>query len=390
MDDHNVSILLQENRSQRDQLQLFELLYRTAPVGLCFLDTDLRFVRINERLAQINGRPVDEHIGMPVGEVIPQLKDEVEAAYRQVLDTGKPLLDIEIVGVTPAAPDEQRIWTVNYYPVFSQDNTLLGVSTMVLDVTDLRQAQASKSAAEGELRQQKIQKLESLERLSAGVAHHFDHLLTQILNNAETAMLELPATSPAREMVRNIAIAGQGVADLTKQLLDYSGRPSIVKRAVFLDKVLAGMNPRLCTEVSDRTCLLFDLEPAMVAANTDQIQHVLFNLIINASQAIEQSGDTVSIRTGVRPVTEQDREQSPGVFKNVQHLAFVQVADNGPGMDEQTLSKIFDPFFSTQSAGRGLGLAVTQGIVRDHGGTIDVKSVPGTGTTVTVCFAQVY
>ncbi len=116
-------------------------LYRTAPVGLCLLDRDLRYVRINERLAEIHGRPAAEHIGRRVREVIPHLAEAVEPSLRRVLATGKPELDVEVQGTTAAEPDRIRTWLVSYYPIRSPKGKVSGLSIAVREVTERQRAE---------------------------------------------------------------------------------------------------------------------------------------------------------------------------------------------------------------------------------------------------------
>ena len=107
-----------ENTGRRTELRLSELdhLYRTAPIGLCFMDNDLRFVRINDRLAAINGHAAEDHLGKHLREVIPDIAEMVEPIYRRVIESGNPELDFEVVGATSASPVE-RSYRVSYYPV---------------------------------------------------------------------------------------------------------------------------------------------------------------------------------------------------------------------------------------------------------------------------------
>ncbi len=136
-----------------DETAELEHLYRTAPVGLCLMDTDLCFVRINERLAAINGRPVSEHLGRTLREVIPDIAPKVDAIYRQVIETGTPVLDYEVHGTTPANPEEERSWLVSYHPVTSPDGTVQGVSTAVQDVTEHKRAERALRESEQRFRQ---------------------------------------------------------------------------------------------------------------------------------------------------------------------------------------------------------------------------------------------
>ncbi|MEG4940309.1 PAS domain S-box protein [Microcoleus sp. F4-D5] len=132
---------LRENEIRiRHQLAELDLVYNTTPVGLCFLDTNLRYTRINECLAAINGRPIADHLGRTVREVIPEMADILEPIYHQVLATQTPAIDLEIKGATSQQPGVLRDWQVSFYPVNDESGTLLGVSTVVAEITDRNQA----------------------------------------------------------------------------------------------------------------------------------------------------------------------------------------------------------------------------------------------------------
>gem|GEM_PF-5214301 len=131
------------------QLSELELLYQTAPVGLALLDRGLRFLRVNERLADINGLAVEAHLGRTVQEVVPGLSGRLQAIYQRVLDTGEPALDVEIQGVTPGQPDRPRHWIASYLPVRDDQGVVIGVSAVVADVTESKLAEdALRAAAE--------------------------------------------------------------------------------------------------------------------------------------------------------------------------------------------------------------------------------------------------
>ncbi len=103
-----------EPDSIESQMVELELLYQTAPVGLCLMDRNFRFVRINQKLAEINGQPISYHIGRTPDQVVPEIAAKAEPFYRKVMETGEPVLDFEITGTTPAHPDEERCWNTSY------------------------------------------------------------------------------------------------------------------------------------------------------------------------------------------------------------------------------------------------------------------------------------
>jgi two-component system CheB/CheR fusion protein len=135
------------------QLAELESLYRQAAVGLCFVDRDLRYRRINERLAAINGRPVSDHIGRTVREMIPDLAAEVTPVYERVLRTGEPIVDVEVRGSLPSDPDVEHVWLVSYHPVRASDGEIRGVTAVVADITDVKRSQEALALATDRLQE---------------------------------------------------------------------------------------------------------------------------------------------------------------------------------------------------------------------------------------------
>jgi PAS domain S-box-containing protein len=127
----------------RQQLAEIEAIYTAAPIGLCFIDTDLRFIRINEQLAQINGLPVSAHIGKTVRDILPEMADKLEPVYRQAIASGEPILNLEVSGTNQAQPGVERNWLVSYYPHKDTNNQVLGINVMVQEVTARKQAEAA-------------------------------------------------------------------------------------------------------------------------------------------------------------------------------------------------------------------------------------------------------
>ncbi len=147
---------LAEARVQLSELeerhQGLEQLYATTPVGLCLIDTDLRFVRINQRLAEINGCSVEAHIGKHLREILPQICETLEPIYRRVIETGEPTRDVEVEAVSRTVPDRIETYLADYLPLCSSTNEVLGVSTVVRDITERKEAEAAKDASEKHLR----------------------------------------------------------------------------------------------------------------------------------------------------------------------------------------------------------------------------------------------
>jgi PAS domain S-box-containing protein len=255
----------------------------------------------------------------------------------------------------------------------------------VQDVTAEQEAEAERRRLE--LQMQHAQKLESLGVLAGGIAHDFNNLLVGMLGNASLALMDVPPGLPARRAIEDIERAAQRAAELTRQLLAYSGKGRFVIEPVDLSRLVEDMTSLLRAALSKKAELSLDLRRALpsVEADATQLRQVVMNLLVNASDAIGDEPGTIAIRTGVQRV---DALYRATLLDGAQLLdgdhVFVDVADTGTGMDEATLARIFDPFFTTKFTGRGLGLAATLGIVRGHKGAIKVYSEPGRGSTFRV------
>ncbi|MGG6267250.1 hybrid sensor histidine kinase/response regulator [Leptolyngbya sp. AN03gr2] len=136
----------QQQTSQRRRAEI-EAIYTTAPVGLCFNDTELRYVRINQQLAEINGASVEQHIGRTVRELLPELADQIEPLYQQVIDSGEPLVNLEVTGTNPAQPGVMRTWLSSYYPLKDEVDRILGVNVVVQEITELKAQEAERQQA---------------------------------------------------------------------------------------------------------------------------------------------------------------------------------------------------------------------------------------------------
>jgi two-component system cell cycle sensor histidine kinase/response regulator CckA len=233
------------------------------------------------------------------------------------------------------------------------------------------------------------QKDECVTTLAGGIAHDFNNLLVAILGNASLAQEELSPDSPVRRLTRRIERAARRAADLTQQLLAFSGKAGFVREQLSVSDLAREMASLLEASIPKKVTLAYDFPEQLpfIEGDATQIRQAIMNLILNASEAIGDKRGLITIRTGV---VEADHAYLADTHHE-DHLpegsyVFVQITDTGCGMDETTKSKIFDPFFTTKSTGRGLGLAATLGIVRGHRGAIDVHSEPGRRTAVTVLF----
>ncbi len=234
------------------------------------------------------------------------------------------------------------------------------------------------------------QKLESLGILAGGIAHDFNNLLMAMMTHNSLALLRLEADHRARVPLEKAGKAAERAANLTKQMLAYSGRGQFEIRALNLNEVIEENIHLFEVAVPKQMVLRRELASnlPLIDADAGQVQQVIMNLIMNGVEAVSERPGELSICTKVAEITAENGHHwyHPGNPLAPDHYVMLEVRDNGIGMDAETLSKIFDPFFTTKFTGRGLGLAAVLGIIRGHKGNLEVQSQLGQGTTFKIYF----
>ena len=280
-----------------------------------------------------------------------------------------------------------RIWEFSSAPLGQLLDGRRAVISMAKDITDRRRLEEERIEMERELLQ--TQKLQSLGVLAGGIAHDFNNLLMAILGNLELAREEISPLSAARPYLENSEKASRRAADLTRQMLAYSGKGRFVVENMNLSELVQENIHIFRSSVSTSIDLRLHLTIAIpfIMADAGQIQQVVMNLITNAAEAIGDKAGAINLTTGVQTCDEECLRLSrlretpaPGDF------VYMEVTDTGCGMDDGIQQKIFDPFFTTKFTGRGLGMSALQGIMLGHKGAIFVDSEVGQGTTIRVIF----
>lgn len=251
-----------------------------------------------------------------------------------------------------------------------------------------KQAENALDQAEAQLRQS--QKMEAVGRLAGGVAHDFNNLLTVITGYSQLVLGRLGPTDPLRSPIEEIQRAGDRAATLTSQLLAFSRRQVLAPKTLDLNKVVGDMGGMLRRLLGEDIELLTVLQPGLgiVRADPGQFEQVIMNLAVNARDAMPKGGklilETTNVTLGRNPGQEPIVTE-PGPY------VVLTVKDTGCGMDSEVQSHLFEPFFTTKEEGKGtgLGLSTVYGIVKQSGGSVEVHSEPGKGTSVQIYLPQI-
>jgi two-component system CheB/CheR fusion protein len=370
--------LVQTTRSRDEAVALLDTLVGGAPVGIAFFDPGLRYVRVNRELARINGLSVEAHLGRSIFEALPKMPPQVGQDLREVLRTGRPIVNVDVSGETPAHPGEPHDWIASYYPVHASNGELLGVGAIVIDITDRkrhsRELAQAKEAAEAANR--------SKDQFLAVLSHELRTPLTPVLM-AVQSLQEGEMSAELRGMLamirRNVELEARLIDDLLDLTRIAKGKLQLHLETIDAHELLCSAL-EICRGEIDARGLKVTVDLAarrhFVHADSARLQQVFWNLINNAVK-FTPAGGRLALRS----------------FDDDQRLV-TEVSDSGVGIDPETLPRIFDAFeqgegtVTRRFGGLGLGLAICRALVRMHRGVISARSGgKDQGATFTVSLA---
>ncbi len=233
------------------------------------------------------------------------------------------------------------------------------------------------------------QRLESLGVLAGGIAHDFNNILAGIMGNASLARMKMEKGSPASENLKKIEVSCRRASTLCAQMLAYAGKGSRSPEPLNMNTAVYDIASMIEVSLGKQVQLEMELseELPLIEADEAQVEQIILNLITNANEAIGNKVGHIRIRTGVM---QADREFLAQCINGHDHAegsyVFIEVSDDGCGMDVETRRRLFEPFFTTKRTGRGLGMSALLGIVDQHGGAIHLESEPGRGSTFRILF----
>ncbi len=372
-------------RSERERAQRYLDL---AAVMFIAIDTAGIVTLVNKKSCEVLGYTEEEIVGSNwFDNYLPSNQRETVRNVHEQLSSGEiePIEYFENTILTNSG--EERLIAWHNSILRDNDGIITGSLSSGEDITDRIKAEKEKQILE--LQIQHAQKLESLGVLAGGIAHDFNNILMAVLGNADLALQDLSTANPAYSNIKEIENAARRAADLARQMLAYSGKGKFLIEKISLNEAVEEMTNMLNVSISKKAVIKYHLTDnlPLIEADATQMRQIIMNLVTNASDAIDKTSGVISLSTGAVDCdaaylasTYIDEELPEGQY------VFVEVTDTGSGMSEETMQKLFDPFYSTKFTGRGLGLSAVLGIIRGHSGAIKVYSEPGKGSSIKILF----
>ncbi len=368
-------------------------LFETMAQGVVYQRADGEIISANPAAERILGLTFDQMRG----------RTSMHPDWRSIREDGTPLEGSDhpaMVALRTKQPERGIMgvfnprkkgvtWIdVNAIPLFEEgEQDPYQVYGAFDDITD--RVERERDRLELERRILEAQRTESLSTLAGGIAHDFNNLLVGVLGNAELLKMDFKPTSPEYSALEEISNSADRAAELARQMLAYSGQGRFMVEPVEINEIVQDAVSMVETSLQADTTLKQELASELppIEADSAQIQQVILNVLLNASEAIGDKPGIITLRTYIQHYDEDTLATNP-IASNPDPGAYItlEIADTGPGIDVHDFSTIFEPFYSTRFTGRGLGLAAVSGIVRSHQGAVLVESKPGEGARFRILF----
>ncbi|HSM89112.1 MAG TPA: ATP-binding protein, partial [Desulfobacterales bacterium] len=372
----NIAGRRQKAESLRTSEEINRVLLNAAPTSAFMIDTRGIVLAVNHIAAMRLGLAVEAIVGRPISEFSPPPVAELRRQKGiEAIRTGEPVFFEDTY--------EGRTFFTSVHPVCDERGQVIQLAVHSRDITEEKKSEDERRKLTIQLQQ--AQKMEAIGTLAGGIAHDFNNLLMAIQGNVSLMLFDTEPSHPHHRSLANIEKLIRSGADLTSKLLGYARKGKYESRPILLNDLLretAETFGRMRKDIRIEWNLSPDLKG--IVADKGQVEQVLLNLFVNASDAMPGGGrlflktDTVTHRE----IPHKGYTVHPGTYVRL------TVTDTGVGIDKEIIDRIFDPFFTTKKMGRGtgLGLASAYGIVKSHNGYIDVESEKGQGSTFLVYF----
>ena len=356
----------QAEESLRESEERLKKFMDSATDGFILFDSELNYLEVNKSALEITGFEQKEIIGKNIVDTFPDIKETgLYAEYKKVIETGVPVLIPDMIS---------HPLTGNKRIDFKAFKVGDGLGIIFTDITERKNLEAQL---------QQAQKIESIGTLAGGIAHDLNNMLMPIMAHSEMAMMQIPDDSSLQFNLNEIFKAGERARDMVKQILAFGRQKPQervpVKFGSILQEALKLIRPSIPTTIDIRHTVI--TESDTIVADSTLIHQVILNLCTNASHAMREEGGVLELtidELNLDYLTSiQFDKLTPGVYLRL------TVRDTGHGIEPDIIDRIFEPYFTTKDIGEGsgMGLAVTHGIVKSHGGDIKVESETGKGTT---------
>ncbi len=366
-------------KSEKAMAQRLEFFFSEMPLGCIIWTLDFAVQEWNDSAEKIFGWTHGEALAQRYADFLAvEPEDKVERAWK-TLENGRPTSHQQCRNRTKAGATLDCEWF--HTSLVDEHGKVVGVASMVQDITQRRDLERQLLQA---------QKMEAVGTLAGGIAHDFNNLLTTILGNVTVARMQLGPSNSASRRLADAETAADRASELTQQLLRFGRKSPAEMEPVDLrarlreivDLIGYGLDPRIQfkSDIAENLWL--------TEADAGQIGQVVMNLCVNARDALEQGG-TIRLSAVNRTVDSEFCKSRtwarPGDYVEI------TVSDNGPGIDDEIRTRIFEPFFTTKPVGKGsgLGLATAYGIIKNHGGGLELQSSAGEGAVFQVYLRRV-
>ena len=356
--------------------------FDAAPTGMGMVDPQLRYLKVNQRLAEMTGQPVHAILGRSIHEVVPQVADILEPLYREVFATGKPIVNFELSRETDASPAELRDFQISYFPLMGEETKPKAVGLVVTEITEQKRAAEVMRQSRSDLieaRDAAVSASEIKSRFLANMSHEIRTPMNGVLGMTEI-LLDTPLTPRQREFAETIQSSGNALLAIINDILDFSKLEAGMLRFernpfnlhATIESVIDSFVQSARKKGLELAFLVEELVPVSVTGDPFRLRQVLTNLLSNAIK-FTNSGEVV-LRCSMLSKREGEI-----------NLRF-EVADTGIGISTEDLGSLFHPFVQADASttrhfgGTGLGLAISRQIVTGMSGKIGVESAPAVGS----------
>jgi PAS domain S-box-containing protein len=370
----NQAAMAIQNARLFEALRRYERIVSATSDGISLLDRNYVYQIVNQTYLKWHSKSLDQIIGYSVSDLLGP--DVFEKVVKEEFDKALAGETVHYQAWFEYPALGRRFVSVTHSPYREPDSSISGVVTSTRDLTELElMAEQVRQA----------QKLEAVGQLAAGVAHHFNNMLTPIIGFTSLSLLKLPPNDPIAKNLQQVETTAQQLAIMVSQLLSFARRQLIRPQDVNLNELIMNTEAKMRQLLPDTIEVNINLAPDLspIKIDTYQFEQLLISLVINARDAMPAGGRltlataNVTLSAGETGLAD---DFPPG------HYTRLTINDTGIGMSEAIKSHLFEPFFTTKEVGQGtgLGLALCFGIVKQHGGHITVESQPGQGATFNI------